>query len=218
MSAPAPGANPFDALHRELAAARWARFGVRARAFLIPVMAVASMFFVHQSNLWKQNVALHPGLATPPFPAGLTRSLLWLMLVGLLQLLVLVTLMVWLYRSAVHARDLGFAARFSVFWGWLSWIVPIVSLWFPFVVLSDCLPPTHPGRRIALGWWWLYVLAPIISIVVGHIGASFPVAGAVLVGLMLVYAWFEASKGVATVNVVSEVHRQATMAYAPAQF
>jgi hypothetical protein len=71
--------------------------------------------------------------------------------------------------AAKHARSKG--------WIWGGWLVPIVSLWFPFQVVRDIAVNTHENRKgeATLGWWWAFWLMTLIS---GQIGARIvPVNG-----------------------------------------
>jgi len=50
-----------------------------------------------------------------------------------------------------HARSKG--------WVWGGWIVPIVSLWFPFQIIRDVTQPLRQALSIGfLGWWWAFWL------------------------------------------------------------
>ena len=51
----------------------------------------------------------------------------------------------------------------SPVWVWLGWIVPIVSLWFPFQVVRDVRQNSRPGAPVRLvGWWWAAYLAMVL--------------------------------------------------------
>jgi hypothetical protein len=74
----------------------------------------------------------------------------------------------WLWRARVnvevlsptspHARSRG--------WVWGGWLVPVVSLWFPFQVVRDVLRVRshHPASGSRVGWWWgMFLTALIVS-------------------------------------------------------
>ncbi|WP_370186160.1 DUF4328 domain-containing protein [Aeromicrobium sp.] len=80
-------------------------------------------------------------------------------LVGYLVLLgAFVVTCLWLWRArrnvellsptSPHARSRG--------WVWGGWLVPVVSLWFPFQVVRDVLRVRshHPSSGSRVGWWW----------------------------------------------------------------
>ena len=50
-------------------------------------------------------------------------------------------------------------------WIWAGWLVPVVSLWFPFQVVRDALRVRshHPSAGSTVGWWWGAFLVFLIS-------------------------------------------------------
>lgn len=53
-------------------------------------------------------------------------------------------------------------------WVWLGWVVPVVSLWFPYQVVRDLWRVSGPVDRSLLGWWWgTWVAGPVIMVVAG---------------------------------------------------
>ncbi|WP_432502272.1 DUF4328 domain-containing protein [Kineococcus arenarius] len=102
------------------------------------------------------------GGAPAPFsPYGLLVGL-----TGLAWLAAFVVTCLWLVRvrrnselvapAHHHARSRG--------WAWAGWVVPVVSLWFPFQVVRDALDASASGagarrvqRRLLALWWagWL---------------------------------------------------------------
>jgi Domain of unknown function (DUF4328)/Protein of unknown function (DUF2510) len=65
--------------------------------------------------------------------------------------------LVWQYRAATTARQLGYPARRSPGWGVASYFIPVVQLWFPYQALRDCLPPQH-DRGIVARVWALFII------------------------------------------------------------
>lgn|GEM_PF-1159936 len=63
---------------------------------------------------------------------------------------------VWLWRSRVFAEACAPGRRHarSRVWVWLGWIVPVVSLWFPYQVVRDVRAATVRAPGPGLGWWW----------------------------------------------------------------
>jgi hypothetical protein len=80
--------------------------------------------------------------------------------VGLLaiaiQLATYVVVSVWLYqsRSTAIAANPKFVHERSRVWTWLGWLVPVVSLWFPYQVVRDVRRATSPGPVSGIGAWW----------------------------------------------------------------
>jgi hypothetical protein len=66
---------------------------------------------------------------------------------------------VWLGRARENALRLNpDGQRRSAVWVWLSWLIPIVSLWFPKQILDDTIKSTAPAagvrEPISTGWYW----------------------------------------------------------------
>jgi len=72
----------------------------------------------------------------------------------------------WLYqaRSNVELVRPGVRHARKKGWVWAGWIVPVVSLWFPYQVVRDVTTDPHqPSRTSALlGWWWTLWLTSIL--------------------------------------------------------
>jgi hypothetical protein len=141
------------------------------------------------------------------FYAGLASDLL-----GLVMLAVLVVLIMWSHAAAEHARNLGYPARLSPVWAVAGWLVPVVSIWFPYWVIRDCLPPGEGARHPVLGWWILYVLGGVGAGMVGAIAGLMWPLGMVLVMVALPPAVIEGVLGARVVAGVAECHEVATAA------
>jgi hypothetical protein len=84
-----------------------------------------------------------------------------------------------------------YGQRRSESWVWLSWIIPIVNLWFPKQLIDDALAATAPGAdrpppRTGL-WWTAWILMSVLSIAQAAL-SLFPPNTALHVGLLLVDA------------------------------
>lgn len=80
---------------------------------------------------------------------------------------------VWLTRARANAeaQDPGSHHARSRVWAWLGWVVPVVSLWFPFQFVRDVRRATwSPQRRQGslVGWWWAAWLVYLVSMRVGE--------------------------------------------------
>ncbi|WP_380168865.1 DUF4328 domain-containing protein [Jannaschia sp. R86511] len=51
--------------------------------------------------------------------------------------------------------------RRGVVWAWLGWVVPVVSLWFPYQVVSDAGRASTP-RPLGYGGWWAAFLVSLL--------------------------------------------------------
>jgi hypothetical protein len=75
-----------------------------------------------------------------------------------------IVFIVWLFRARANAEALmSFRHRLSRPWLVLGWIVPVVSFWFPYQLVSDVWRTSDPRRTgrasgLVLGWWLLFLL------------------------------------------------------------
>ena len=127
--------------------------------------------------------------------------------VGLVGAAVQVAFIIWLFRAATIAQRVGLPARRSPLWAVLGFIVPVVSLWFPYQVARDTFPPGDPARRLAGRWWACYIAQTVATIPVLVISA-FSVPVAVLVAALLcVIPVLTALTGRALIVGVNATHR-----------
>lgn len=77
------------------------------------------------------------------------------------QLVALVLTAVWLtaVRRNVEQAAPGSQRRGGV-WTWLGWLVPVVSLWFPYQVVTDA-GRASTRRALAYGGWWAAFLVAL---------------------------------------------------------
>ncbi|MGH8859771.1 MAG: DUF4328 domain-containing protein, partial [Jatrophihabitantaceae bacterium] len=80
------------------------------------------------------------------------------------------TLWFWQVRHQAGRYDPRRQRR-SQGWAFWGWIVPVVSLWFPYQIASDAVqstPGDHAGTmRIVRVWWAFWVLSLVINRVPG---------------------------------------------------
>lgn len=75
-----------------------------------------------------------------------------------------IVFLVWLFRARANAEALTpVRHRLGKPWLVLGWIVPVVSFWFPYQVVSDiwrASDPRRTGRRsgLVLAWWLVFLL------------------------------------------------------------
>jgi hypothetical protein len=80
----------------------------------------------------------------------------------------------WLQASRQFAETVAPGARHSrsATWVWPAWILPGVSLWFPFQIVRDVGAAIGFRSRSVLGWWWgTWIVAQALD------GAVFGTAG-----------------------------------------
>ncbi|SDD10901.1 DUF4328 domain-containing protein [Auraticoccus monumenti] len=86
---------------------------------------------------------------------------------------------VWLGTARTNALTIrpGSPHQHGPAWVWLGWVVPIVSLWFPYQVVRDVWRVSGPVDRSLLGWWWgTWVGGPLVM---NAAGAFVPFSGPV---------------------------------------
>ena len=150
--------HPATSLTDERRAASWAR---RAVVLLAAVAAVEVPWLVYLGAFLRRVPHLAPEAPLPGLPAPYQ----WVYLPSVLGLATEIVMMVWMYRAAVHARRLGLPAPLPPVWAVLGWIIPVVNLWFPYLLIAHCLPPSDPGgRRVVLRWWLLCLLGELATL------------------------------------------------------
>ncbi|HEY0636530.1 MAG TPA: DUF4328 domain-containing protein [Pseudonocardiaceae bacterium] len=144
-------------------------------------------------------------------PPEVPASLLWLGLVSVLGLVAWVPRvleMMWAYRAASAAAALGIPARREPIWAVVAWFLPVVSLWFPYQSVRDCLPPEHPRRR-TVALWWAGSLVSDAAVVLALGGALLGGAMfAVVMILVTAVAVATAVLGLRVTRAVDEAHRE----------
>ncbi|RPF22100.1 uncharacterized protein DUF4328 [Myceligenerans xiligouense] len=71
----------------------------------------------------------------------------------------------WLHTSRKFAEAVNpaYHHRRGAVWAWIGWVVPVVSLWFPYLVVSDVRRATIRNRpRPGIGVWWACWLVPLV--------------------------------------------------------
>lgn len=143
-------------------------------------------------------------LAPLVLPHGLLGEYALSQAAGVALLIVQVLFLIWFYKAATIAARAGLPARRSPTWAIVGWIIPVVSLWFPYQSAVDLFPPGHPGRKVVGRWWALYLIQNIFLVVVGIAAfASTPVG----VVLAVVEAALALAAVVAARTLITEVNQ-----------
>lgn len=212
---PAPAASWLgpaqDAAHRAVGRAGtavlvWGVLGLVNLALLGPT--------IHDTNVKVQQENLLDNTSTTHVVfVGLDG---WRLLVGLAAVLVGIYFLVWQYRAATVARQLGYPAELSPGTGVGGWFIPICNIWFPYRALRDCLPTYHPQRRRVLWCWlalWANFVCQVIATVLGE-NHAVPMAFVFgfLAGILIIVVM---GVGHGLIHVIDQDHAQAVGATSP---
>jgi hypothetical protein len=193
-------------LEEERAAGRWAKL---ALAWGGPALAVTTItgavqwhwLAEHWDEITRPGSDVQANGNTSAALAGQVASLV-LLVVGILFLL-------WFHRAAANAVSAGMHARRSPVLATISFIIPILNLWWPYQSTCDMLPPEHPGRLAVRRWWALWIGCTIAGVATA--GAAFTlndVALALTTAVGVVLAVLAAFAARAVVEEISDAHGQ----------
>jgi hypothetical protein len=211
-----PGFDAAADLASEERAARRASIGlIAAAAVAILGYLITAVYFGHEFRQMVQQFRDNIRAAEQNLPAphqqvfGLAGPQLILDAFQLASLGAQVLFMIWLYRAANLARRAGLPARRATVWAWLGFIIPVVSLWFPYQVAADATPPGDPARRV-VGWWWTWWICQAVAglpLAVVSYFVSRPVA-VVLAIVLCVLPVAAALKGREMITAILAAHRR----------
>jgi hypothetical protein len=68
-----------------------------------------------------------------------------------------VLFLMWFYRAATNGWAAGLPARRSPTMATVSFIIPILNLWWPLQSTLDMVPADTPNRNL-IRWWWVFWL------------------------------------------------------------
>lgn len=204
---PVPSAR--DSYAAQQAMAPWA---TRAFRWYVAVIAVGLLVAWAESSAFRQlfhdfRVQASNGVVQDQFSRTATDinllSLVTLAMTAPFYVLVLI----WQYRAASTARLLSLPAAHSVGLGVGSWFIPVVSIWFPYQALRDCLPPRHPDARL-VGWaWGCYLSAGFATAMAEVLALLGSPVGFVMAAVALALGVGFAHFGVRTVRSIGRAHR-----------
>jgi hypothetical protein len=210
--APTVTRSPSELLAGEGASAPGARLAVVGYSMIAFATGVVDWIdaphvdqFFHQLRLAFDNAQNGNPVDIPASP-GLTG---WTDAFGLASIVLQILFLIWQYRAARLARQLGYPARHAPGWGVAFWFIPVVQFWMPYQAIRDCLPPGHPTRKTVLQVWVLLLVtsAALPWLAIGS-GYDRPLGVAVLVCLAVGEAVM-GYRAYRVVTAIGEAHRRA---------
>jgi Domain of unknown function (DUF4328)/Protein of unknown function (DUF2510) len=206
VSGPSGAQVEAPRLEEERAAGRWAKLALAWGGPALAVTTVTGAFqwhwlAEHWDEITRPGSDIQANGNTGAALAGQVASLV-LLVVGVLFLL-------WFHRAAANAVSAGMHARRSPVLATISFIIPILNLWWPYQSTCDMLPADHPGRVAVRRWWALWVGCTIAGLATA--GAAFTlndIALAVTTAVGVVLAVLAAFAARAVVEEISDAHGQ----------
>lgn len=200
------------ALAAEETMTSWARYAVLVSAVIgvaNGVVLTASMArwknYFHWLRLIIDSPQRAQTLPRPPAP-----SPPWIVIIGALGGAAQIVYLIWQYRAAVVARELGYRSRRSPGWGVGSCFVPVVDLWMPYQAVRDCLPPGHRARSLVLGTWLLLVSCAVLGVA---LEVTLVIGGGLSSLVLVVLIAAELGWGLSAFRMIAVIgaqHREAT--------
>jgi len=207
VSGPTPMTQAVD-VQSERAIARWLQplllvAGV-AQAFGMFANASQAKWFVEH---WDEMVRTGTTVDTPPSGGSLSG------LVLPITILVGVLFLVWFYRAARSGWGAGLPARRSPMLATLSFIIPVVNLWWPYQSAMDMVPADDQRRSVIQRWWAMWLLGTLCGLLIIPAQAVFDqTATRIVAGVGAAAMLAAAFAARAVVTLITETHVQRTRA------
>lgn len=206
VSGPSTARIEGPRLEEERAAGRWAKLALAWGGPALAVTTITGAFQWHWlAEHWDEITTRGSDV-----PAnGNNGAALAGQLASLVLLVVGVLFLLWFHRAATNAVSAGMHARRSPVLATISFIIPILNLWWPYQSTCDLLPADHPGRVAVRRWWALWIGCTITGLAVA--GAAFTrndIALAVTTAVGVVLAVLAAFAARAVVEEISDAHGQ----------
>jgi hypothetical protein len=193
-------------LDEERAAGRWAKVGL---AWGGPALAVSTIAGAYQ---WRWIADHWDEITTPGSDVqqtGNNGAAIAGQLAGIILLVVGVLFLLWFHRAASNAASAGVHARRGPVLGTLSFIIPILNLWWPYQSACDMLPTDHPGRAAVRRWWALWIGCTIAGFAtIGAAATLNDAAIAITAAVGAVLALLAAVAARTVVDAISDAHGQ----------
>jgi hypothetical protein len=206
--------NPAVDLNKAVKAGKVARLGLIFGAGSYVILYASNLAVIYAIAPWYRQLleAAAQGRDPRTWPQAPTQSGGYLVgsalsMIGEIGLLAVgILFLMWFYKAATIARDAGLKASLRPGWAIGGFLVPIINLWFPYLVARDLFPRGHPAQRIVMQWWICFILASLsYSVAVVAVFFSVPVA---VVMASIAAGWIIASavKGRQMIAEVGRVH------------
>lgn len=75
-----------------------------------------------------------------------------------------VLFLMWFYRAAANGWAAGLPARRSPAMATVSFVIPILNLWWPLQSTLDMVPADAPNRNLIRWWWVFWLLAALCGL------------------------------------------------------
>lgn len=128
--------------------------------------------------------------------------------VGFIPVVIEIPFLCWLYASARLGSHLGMPAARKPLWAIFGYIVPVVSLWFPYQVARDLFPPGDPQRGLAGRWWGWTLTAELSVFPVCVVSYYSPATGLCLAALGLIATALSARAAVAMIDAATTTQQR----------
>lgn len=199
---------PDDLFDKEQRMSVWARRALVGWGVLVAVQAVLVVYVGRAFRNLIHHLFVTPGANSFPQNSGTFNGLNLVFDVGELVVLCLgIVFLIWQHSAATTARALGYPARTSPGFGVGSWFIPVINFWYPYMALSDCLPPGHRlhGRAI---WAWLAYITAGFLVFAALVASFISVVAAIIPMLLAVAAAAIAVRtGTEMISATEEDHR-----------
>ncbi len=185
-------------LETERTWARWARIAVTVNpVFQVLALVGASIQWRWIADHWDEVVK---GTSSAPSNGSIFTYF------GLPTLGVIVLLILWLYRAGATARAAGLPLRRDPGLGAVSFIIPILQLWWPYRAARDAVGPDERAQHLVVRWWTAWIASTVSGVLV--FGAAFlpEIYSIVAVAIVAAISVVAALTGRAVVNAMLATH------------
>lgn len=206
---PTVGVTPILDLGREEQACRRVRWAAIILAAGQVVAVLAFGFMARGAREMITYLMANPAPETAPEGSG-TFGLAFAMLLvySPLGLTTQVLLVVWFHRAVANGAALGLRGPRDPTVAVISLFIPILSFWWPYESLRDCVPSSAAAtRKRILRWWLLYLFGPLTWILGAPIAAFNLPAFAGVVLFVVAVALVLAHETAGVVRDVLQAHR-----------
>lgn len=87
----------------------------------------------------------------------------------------LIVLLIWQYKAAVYAKNVGIPSSMEPGWGVAGWLIPIGNLFMPYMALKGLTPVGDEGRsHVVFAWtgWIVAMVGTMATIMLGLFAGS----------------------------------------------